>query len=1380
MTPFRRSPSPSRAAARGFSLLELIIAGSVIAVIGMAGVAYVARASQNADYARDRLFARQKALSILDEMKAYVEGSEDQVAADLDGFDDGILQLPVLTIAEDPKNPGQFVPADNKLSGNAMDLGEWKWYRKITVQHFPGIVTRDIRVVTVRVYRHRPKGPVPGDTLAQVSSVVRTIGTAYPTTQVYDVYLLALENIPGWWVYMDSIKPFVDSTLSDLEARNPGLEFRAHWITTAAYGRDELYAPYTNETRVSTDATPWTYVYPGKMPSGSAATRYYVPANMRARVNLDGQPTPVFVNDYSVGEAFVDANANGVYDAGETYTDANGNGQFDLGDAVPYALADQQNHAMRWPEENAKFNARVAAGLDVDDTPTWRLLLDRLIADPARYHNAIFVNLHGELLPMPAVRNYSDAARDPAGHGGWRCVAHPERLRPRRTQGSDPLSDAPRWRVYAYRTEFPTAESLMTLKEPFTDVNKNGVKDATEPFVDWNANAVWDDDVPITLDVPGIDCSGNPNGAVLPTLLVKRLSGGVDANGDGVTDNYVAFANATTYPEKFTDLNGDGIRNRAEPSFDRNGNGVYDAAEPFTDLDGNGVHGAVDEAFTDANGNTRFDLMAPADTYTDSNVNGKWDAKEPYFDINADGVRNPPTVAVLPWRAWNPAIDDLSVASRNAYAAAYGEPYADLNGNGAYNAAEPLLSDSSGNGVHDGGYARGEMWYDVAWDAVARSTVVHLHGTPMRALSTADNRGLGATARLYDLEYVPCPMINAANAANPPFERDLYNATANVPKNTARWTIEIPLAQVRKGFETGLGLNDGDATDRILEVRTRLGSDRSTGTMWPAKNHPENLSRAWSYFYSASGKIPFSERFQFQGDPRSCPYADLDRYGTTTSNGYNWYFDTFATSGNAQANWLAFDATRLAAGWNGANRWDTPRFFQWLRTAITKTEMVYTTLTGFSYYYLSLGGDVGYDTANGFPSSIPMNGTPHGNAAASVFEDTITTGGTAGIGGSQKYVRSNNGAAAGIRSGGYWWSKPWLGELYQDAAYAGQWSPWGNLRAATGAVALQYRLMRRGDTTPAQQPTGTLLSNGWARTSAEGCTSLFNIGTSASTFHHQYKDGQTGDLVSDGLQVAANYNFPVPVTAPISRPFSLATNVDGGLPTEFGFNTDYPKYSASAVTDFYNHQSGTRGSALVRLVEPGANPRAGFIVVNGIDRTTGSGSAFIARYSVLTLIHSFFASGVSGTGRVHQLPRLQVTSPTIITELNNPAAIAVTWKTEWKRWDGQPYTSSYASTFTEPETDLVYVLLYSLDSGKTWLNMMTDQVEVPGDIPWIAGVGPDTTRTVKDVGTGNESYSWSTPAAKFPEGSYIIRIDGYRTDEAQHYFHHQEKIFVNR
>lgn len=1372
--------------ARGFGLLEVLISGSLVVLAAMAAVAYVARSAQHADWSRDKVFARQKALSILAELRAYVEGGEGEVAADLDGFDDGITQQPNLTIAPDPDDPGAFVAPEHPVSGNIMDSGQWRWFRRISVRAFPGVNTRDLRICTVRMFRMRAGDPLPGESMAEVSSVIRTIGDAYPTTQVYDVYLLALENVPGWWVYMDAIQPFVEATLTDLESRNPGLTFRTHWITKSGFGRDEQYAPYTNEARDSQQNIPWAYAYPGKMPSGSAAERYYPAERIQARVNRDGENAPSFVNAYRATEPFTDTNGNLKRDAGEPYTDTDGNGRWDLGNPVPYALADQHNACMRAPDEQRRFAARVAAGQETDDTPTMRLLLDRMIAEPARYHNAILINLHGELLAMPPVRNTTDAAKDPVAKPGWRAVAHPERLRMVRVAGNDASSTRPRWRVYAYKTAFPSGhERLTTQAEPYLDVNGNGQFDTGESYQDWNGSGARDAEVTITVSIPGGDFSQNVNGTGFVPMMVTCLPGGIDADGNGTGDPYTGFASAKQYPEAFTDANGDNRRQVVEPWLDLNGNGLWDTGEPYQNLDGDGARTAATETLVDQNGNGLWDAARPAEPFTDANGNARWDAAEPYWDRNGNGSRNAATTPVLPWRAWNPAVDGASAAATSAYIAAYGEPFQDLNGNSAWTPAEAFF-DCNQNGCWDGGFKRGEMWFEARFDATGNQTLLFLHGTPLETPYLTATTGLDPQWRLYDLDYVPCPTPASAADTNR-FARDLAT-TGSVPKNTARWVIEMTVAGVRRAFETAPGANNGDARDLVLEMDTRIGSDLTSGTMWPTTNMPCNLARSYAWYCDSLEDVPFSERYQFQGDPRHSPYADTDATGASFPHGYNWFFDNMQNGVNATTSWLAFDGARLRDTWKGArgSGHDVGRLMYWLRTAVAKTEAVYTTLTGFSYYYLSLGGDVGYDSANGFANSIPMSGTPFG-LSGSVNECTIIDGiGTASISGSLKYVRSNNGTAAnGMRSGGVWWSKPWLGELYEDGAYAGQWAAWGNLRAATGSNALQYRLMRRADAPTVQQPRGTTLVNAYARLQEEGCTAFFNIGTSSphSTFHHQFADGGTGALVEDGPQLAQNYNFPLPTTAGISRPWGLTMSGAGTWGDEFTYTSEYPRFTASMVRKFYNSSASASytGSGLVRLREPGG-ARGGYVVVNGIDKTIESGSAFISRYSLLTLIHSYFAAGLPSTpNRVRQLPRVQVRAPTLITQIDDPASINVQWSVEWKRWDGLPYTTSYASNFSESENELVYVPLYSADSGLTWKNMRDGSTAALGVLPWITGTGPDPAKTLTDaVAGGNESFTWATPAADFPQGSYLIRIEAYRAAEALHYSQHMEKIYVNR
>ena len=60
-------------------------------------------------------------------------------------------------------------------------------------------------------------------------------------------------------------------------------------------------------------------------------------------------------------------------------------------------------------------------------------------------------------------------------------------------------------------------------------------------------------------------------------------------------------------------------------------------------------------------------------------------------------------------------------------------------------------------------------------------------------------------------------------------------------------------------------------------------------------------------------------------------------------------------------------------------------------------------------------------------------------------------------------------------------------------------------------------------------------------------------------------------------------------------------------------------------------------------------------------------------------------------------------------------------------------------------------------------------------------MAPDPLRTRTDSNAGgDESYAWGTPSGTIIEGSYVIRIEAYRTSEPLHYVQHMEKIYVNR
>ena len=1169
---------------KGITLLEVIFSIAIFSLVAVAAADHIGLSWSFTSMNRDRIFAYRKAQSILAELQTFVDRGEAEVAADLDRFDDGTGLNNTLTITE---VQGQLVEPDHPASLNSTTKGgEFRWGRQISVRPFPGQQSRDVRFVTVRVFRRNRDGS--RARLAEMSSVIRSIGKSYPTTQVYDVYLLALENTPGWWVYMDSIRPFVESTLTDLEARNPGLQFRTHWITRAGYGRDPYYSPFMNDAVSSIENIPGVYYYPGKMPDGFAAARYYVPQEVQGMKNQDG----VLMNHISDSP-------------------------------FPYTLADQFNHCMRLPDAMRLFQKRAAVGLEDPQEPTWRLLLEDMISHPEKFHNAIVVNLHGELLPMPAMRNYSDPAKDPVGRPGVRVVTHPENLRYDNESGSDV-----KLRVYAYKA--PSTPTSLTEADTMTVRIK---------------------------------------GLVLPdeATMITQMTDGDPAKRPLLIEKIEALSTILNGPRTY--------------------------------------------------------------------------------------VKVPTTPGSVP---------------------------------------------ASGN-------PEGARMYVSSATIESGDLVLKVHNTQLSCTLESNGSGLSPDWHLYGMEYVPTPLGSSLA-----FSQDL-TSTLDKPKNTARWVITVRRdpAGVHPTY-----LPPAEAGNKILTVETYLGNTPGTrnpdllnwaatapdllgnprwsevspvnplkvenwdpATVWRPQTEPENRwpmvtpayivtptnsSRTYVYWTGEPGDVPFTERYQFIGDPRHCPYADLMEGGAHFPNGFNWFFDNMNdASGDFRSAW-GFTSGRIRDGWMSRLEIDVPRLLQTMRTALTNAEVLYTTLTGFSYYYLGIGNEIGYDSANGFPYSIPVDGRPYGYSC-DTFVDSISGNGVSTFQ-NVKVIRE-----AGTTS--YWWGVNWLGELCPDSAYAAYWQFFGNLPA--GWSGGEFYRARRQDI-DRNLPRGTSLAASKRTTGAEGCTSLFNIGESNATFHHQFADEQFGSLTSIGEEIAGNYNFSLPTSTKISRPFNISSSGAGGVGPEFGYTTDYPRFTATQVKTYYGHSlTGSTGSAMIELQPPEAD-RSGYIVVNGIDRTTESGSAFISKYSMLTLIHSLLEAGDGNLCRpVVRLPRAVITSPTGITELMDPDQVTIKWETLWTRWDGRPYSSSSTPNSGENETKLVYSLLYSMDNGQTWKHVIDDTAATPGRLPAVALLLPDQ-------GTGPEQYNWATPAASFPEGSYLLRIEVYRSLESLHYAHHTEKIYIDR
>lgn len=665
------------------------------------------------------------------------------------------------------------------------------------------------------------------------------------------------------------------------------------------------------------------------------------------------------------------------------------------------------------------------------------------------------------------------------------------------------------------------------------------------------------------------------------------------------------------------------------------------------------------------------------------------------------------------------------------------------------------------------------MWYSV--EIAGGDTVLKLYNSPLKSpcatdASACDQGGLDPSSSLYALEYIPSPVEDLPDATSPAaFTTNLATAGTGA-KNTARWVIRIPDAKL--------------PDDALITVETRI-ADTASAMPNVSRTFVWRGSDVWLYGDATNDPhLPITERFQLLGDPRHLPYADLKLPHAASERvrkgplgmGYNRYFDDFHNGAeNAASRWTgwSYDAPALSGKWFGVKNntsdtddandaWtsavelDMPRIFEVLRSAITGANAVYTTMTGFSYYYVGIGNEIGYDSANGFPNSIPVSSRPFDGTNGTRNEQSITSALSGGV----KYIRENAPVAD------YWWAMTWLGELYPDSAWD-TWSTTGNLPAGTGAGT--FSRVRRG-AIDSRLPSGTTLRNTQRRTAEEGSTTFFWSGEDTKTFHHRYQDGTTGTLVAEGADIASTFSLPMPASISINRPFDVDVDDTSMNPEHFLQHAYGAATKLEPLAEFYRHQSNIYGSALLAMRD---GEDASFVVVNGLSPTGESGAPFMARWSFLSLIQSFMTAGRYSSGgtldpaRVRLLPRVVITAPTDQDDIVNPTSLDVKWQTTWRRWDGLPYTPAFPDDFSE-DTTVRYALLYSRDNGRTWLYMKDDQ-------PATRGVRPpdDSLQTAA-------TFTWSVPASKFPKGNYVIRVEAYRDEVPLHYSFHQYRAFFKR
>jgi hypothetical protein len=215
---------------------------------------------------------------------------------------------------------------------------------------------------------------------------------------------------------------------------------------------------------------------------------------------------------------------------------------------------------------------------------------------------------------------------------------------------------------------------------------------------------------------------------------------------------------------------------------------------------------------------------------------------------------------------------------------------------------------------------------------------------------------------------------------------------------------------------------------------------------------------------------------------------------------------------------------------------------------------------------------------------------------------------------------------------------------------------------------------------------------------------FLNTGDSSSTFDHRGSNGSTGSLQGPGLELANNYNIALPTTTEINRPFSLT---DNSSPDGWGYMPYSDRFPARLIRTYYTSSvSGYTGSGLIELQSPDGSASA-YLTVNGLAQSTALGTGALARYSLLTLVHSYFEAGdTTLPNRIEMTPRAEMLFPNEISELLNPASIDLKFDGVWKRWDGKQYTESTPALFFENEANVDYFLLYSKNNGRTWFSVV--------------------------------------------------------------------------
>jgi len=678
--------------------------------------------------------------------------------------------------------------------------------------------------------------------------------------------------------------------------------------------------------------------------------------------------------------------------------------------------------------------------------------------------------------------------------------------------------------------------------------------------------------------------------------------------------------------------------------------------------------------------------------------------------------------------------------------------------------------------------------YDVVYDTTTERTTFTLYDSPLlHTLNDDGDGGLAPDQRLYDMEYIPS-LIQEGDK----FEKDEYDLADDDDgngrrKNTARWRIMMDLG-------------DGDAIPIVTSIKDM-------------KDH--NISRTWAWVGEAP---PVTEQYQFLGDPRHMPYADVKN-----NKGYNWYFTGIDPTDD-------YKVPYSYNGWDGRDRddfhednmerhvleVDVPKIYAMYREGIMNSNAIMDLHDDFSWF-LSLGGEIGSRALSGSQDGIPMiEGfwKPGSDKVINVDETNYYF---------NKDVPQPVGSPLIVRGSTWsWFSKAWLGELYPDDMYTLTWRDLGNLptgidpnnglhkfyRASYAKFKKQSDRKKPSEPDPVYPGNKYFTNNPQRMVYGRAAQSLFNGNYNAGTDIHQggfniYTLKNNNDpylTASSGTELVDSFN--VPLRSPEDGRLGFVMDDYDELPRYEWFEEPYKNIMRTFTrvisvfydTDFYRKPGTMSGpfdfyvNGIMRLdrLDPSAylKNHVGYFSLNMMtsklkDRENRLGYE-AARLTLLGLIQGFMDAGAPGNveakpddpknpnryGRIPQLPRIVIEEPyhkdifTIPDPKPSDWTIEIKWSTSWRRWDGKPYTKSYSSSFAE-DIKLIYYVHYRRN-GKRW--EFLKKIYNPLN-EW-------------DLFEYNHSYTWHINSRD--RGTYELRVIAERAGHDLHKSYHQIQVTIDR